>query len=320
MQQEVKLVFGLDIDRFPNRSLELKCNKNWSDVNEIAFFLWPEEKAILNLLAMGKKYRQIAEILDCGTLQATAKATKLMLDVLKFYAKHFEGIKQLVSGNIQIDRKDLLVVRGWVVWRKTISELSKEFGFSRSTVLRKIDKAILGFKKKNDKLYSMMIDRRTIIGHRKRKRRTSGMIDKDAWRDKVVDFLLTNTGNFFYVWGGQNLKSGDLDCSGLVIEVLKKFGKLSKNFGDARAQGLSKLFPIAKNPLPGDLAFYGKDWKNVNHVMFFIGDASGWDNAVAGMTGGYKNMTRSESELLGAGLWVRKSARYRRDFLGFRRV
>ena len=144
-----------------------------------------------------------------------------------------------------------------------------------------------------------------------------------AWRNELKKYVLANLGKMFYQWGGQNLKDGEVDCSGFVIEVLKMFGALPVGFKDTTALGLSKHFRTKTNePKTGDLVFYGADKKSVVHVMMYVGEVNGQGSRrdyVAGMCGGKKHMKAEWARKVGAGLWLR-SMKYRRDFLFCKRV
>jgi cell wall-associated NlpC family hydrolase len=72
-----------------------------------------------------------------------------------------------------------------------------------------------------------------------------------------------------YRWGGDDPIVG-IDCSGLVIEVLKAAGVFRKPY-DNTAQGLFRDLSLAgaqltKQPEELCLAFYGKSDKEINHV------------------------------------------------------
>jgi len=140
------------------------------------------------------------------------------------------------------------------------------------------------------------------------------------WRDEVKEFITSQVGKIWYVWGGQNIGGGVADCSGLVLEVLKKFGRLPKDFPDTTADGLYKFVTTpTENPKPGDLVFYGRS--RISHVMFYVGKVYDiGDRCVAGMCGGRKNMTSNQARLMGSSLWVRKYPKYRNDFVGFGKV
>jgi len=71
-----------------------------------------------------------------------------------------------------------------------------------------------------------------------------------------------------YVWGGQDPAYG-LDCSGLIVECMRSVGLLE---GDLSAQGLADgaVRVSTVGVMPGDLAFYGRDWSSVTHVVMVI--------------------------------------------------
>ena len=76
-----------------------------------------------------------------------------------------------------------------------------------------------------------------------------------------------------YRWGGDDPLLG-VDCSGLVIEVLKAAGVYKGSF-DTTAQGLyddllRKKAIIAHSPEPMDIAFYGKTISDITHVALCV--------------------------------------------------
>jgi len=137
-------------------------------------------------------------------------------------------------------------------------------------------------------------------------------------RKKIKNWILTNLGKVWYVWGGQNVQAGEADCSGLVIDLYKRLGIFPKNFPDMTAQGLWNTLDLKLLPDTGDLAFYGKDTNHITHVMIYLGEVGNWSHTVAGMCGGRRNMTKQQAMWLGSGLWVRRHFRYRRDFVNFK--
>lgn len=165
---------------------------------------------------------------------------------------------------------------------------------------------------------------------------------KDAkWRNRFRTMIemLTLKG-VLYTWGGQNpfgkceMSHGTdgkcdcprtADCSGLVLEVLKKLGKLPNAFPDMTAQSLAREYAKTTKPQPGDLVFYGKAWNHVTHVMFYYGELEYRANkripdAVVGMCSGRRNMDDYEARLFGGMLKFQRGSKYRRDLLGFRKV
>lgn len=77
-----------------------------------------------------------------------------------------------------------------------------------------------------------------------------------------------------YRWGGDDPLVG-IDCSGLVLEVLKAAGVYKGHF-DTTAQGLyddltkNKSAAITHSPEPMCLAFYGKSNKEITHVTLCV--------------------------------------------------
>ena len=142
----------------------------------------------------------------------------------------------------------------------------------------------------------------------------------EAWRDDLRKVVLNAVGKVWYHWGGQDFEQGVADCSGLVLELLKLVKVLPADYPDRTAQGLAREFSTTvQKPRCGDLAFYGSSWNKVTHVMVYLGGVQGRGEFVAGMCGGRRNMKAIWARLVGAGLWLR-TPRYRRDFLGYRRV
>jgi len=295
--------------------------------------MWPEERQLLMLIREGKGPSDVAQImgLNCpkGKPWHATKELNRAIGVARFFARHLAAVRKLYTGMLPLTRRETVVFRMFAVDRQTSATIAEHFGFrwrrwtarvlggARKKLIQRGHHSVVAFL--DESLYKK--------GLRVRRRRI--MAGDDQWRGDVKKWLLGNCGVPLYVWGGQNLEGCEVDCSGLVLEVLKKFKVLPKNFGDASAQGLSKYFSFVKKPLVGDLAFFGKNWNNVNHVMFFIGVVDGYDiegnwlsydNCVAGMCGGKHNMSANWAGILGAALWVKTSPRYRNDFLGYRRV
>lgn len=67
-----------------------------------------------------------------------------------------------------------------------------------------------------------------------------------------------------YVWGGESMKEGGYDCSGLVYAVFKNAGI---DLGRTTAEGYRRMSAriSANEVLPGDLVFYGK-YGTATHV------------------------------------------------------
>jgi cell wall-associated NlpC family hydrolase len=89
----------------------------------------------------------------------------------------------------------------------------------------------------------------------------------------VMDYAFSFLGTP-YRWGGDDPLLG-IDCSGLVLEVLKAAGVYKGAF-DTTAQGLyddltkNKSAALTNSPAPMALAFYGKSNKAITHVALCV--------------------------------------------------
>ena len=110
-----------------------------------------------------------------------------------------------------------------------------------------------------------------------------------------------------YVWGGESMDEGGMDCSGFVYNALKDAGH---NVGRTTAQGYrNQGTVVSKSEMqPGDLIFYGKNGE-ASHIGIYIGNGQMIHSA-----GGSKN-TKSNP---GKGVSV-ISVDHRGDFLEARR-
>lgn len=133
-----------------------------------------------------------------------------------------------------------------------------------------------------------------------------------------------------YVWGGNIVSDGGMDCSGFVQSCLMEAGiePWASKFPtklDLTAQGLhDQLAPIGpdEHPLPGDLAFYGPNEKSINHVMLVeLMEPGGERVQVVGASRGDRSCT-SPDVALDKGARVKTFPRhtYRADFVAFRRL
>lgn len=85
-------------------------------------------------------------------------------------------------------------------------------------------------------------------------------------RVSIVEYAKQFLGNP-YVWGGTSLTNGT-DCSGFVMQLLKKYGVSLPH--SSAAQSRMGTAVDYSNLLPGDLLFYGKNG-HVSHVTMYIG-------------------------------------------------
>ena len=111
-----------------------------------------------------------------------------------------------------------------------------------------------------------------------------------------------------YVWGGESMSEGGMDCSGFIYNALKDAGY---SVGRTTAQGYRSYGnSVSKSEIqPGDLIFFGKN-NNASHVGIYIGNGKMIHSA-----GGSRN-TKSNP---GKGVSV-VNVNHRNDFLEARRV
>ena len=110
-----------------------------------------------------------------------------------------------------------------------------------------------------------------------------------------------------YVWGGESMSEGGMDCSGFVYNALKDAGY---NVGRTTAQGYRNAgTSVSKADMQaGDLIFFGKDG-NASHIGIYIGNGQ-----MIHSSGGSKNTKDNP----GKGVSV-TNVDYRNDFLEARR-
>lgn len=116
-----------------------------------------------------------------------------------------------------------------------------------------------------------------------------------------------------YKWGGNSSLTG-IDCSGLVMEILKAAGVFSRD-DDYNAAGLYESFKNDKVETPsfGALAVFGKGFREIRHIGFCLNEhlmleAGGGDSTVK---------TRVDAETRQAMVRVRPALKARGDLLGF---
>lgn len=109
-----------------------------------------------------------------------------------------------------------------------------------------------------------------------------------------------------YVWGGESMSEGGMDCSGFVYNALKDSGH---NVGRTTAEGYRKGgTSVSKDSLkPGDLVFYGNG--TATHVAIYAGDGK-----IIHSSGNEKNSASNP----GKGVSV-TNLDYRKDYLGAKR-
>lgn len=109
-----------------------------------------------------------------------------------------------------------------------------------------------------------------------------------------------------YVWGGESISEGGMDCSGFVYNALKDAGY---KVGRTTAQGYRSYgTKINKADMQaGDLVFFGKD--KASHIGIYLGNGK-----MIHSSGGSKN-TKSNP---GKGVTI-TDVNYRSDFLEARR-
>ena len=110
-----------------------------------------------------------------------------------------------------------------------------------------------------------------------------------------------------YVWGGESMSEGGMDCSGFVYNALKDAGY---NVGRTTAQGYrSGGQTVSKADMqPGDLIFYGKNGE-ASHIGIYIGNGQ-----MIHSSGGSKNTKDNP----GKGVTV-ANVDHRSDFIEARR-
>lgn len=110
-----------------------------------------------------------------------------------------------------------------------------------------------------------------------------------------------------YVWGGESMSEGGMDCSGFVYNALKDAGY---KVGRTTAQGYRSYgSTVSKADMqPGDLVFFGKN-NNASHIGIYIGNGQ-----MIHSSGGSKNTASNP----GKGVSI-ANVDYRSDFLEARR-
>jgi hypothetical protein len=91
--------------------------------------------------------------------------------------------------------------------------------------------------------------------------------------DPITLAVITSLLNIPYKWGGNSPLDG-LDCSGVVIIILKSTGQLASNY-DGTAQDLYNFFSSSggrgvNTASAGCLCFYGKSLTEISHVTYCV--------------------------------------------------
>lgn len=313
------------------------------DLGSLSRYLLPGEAAILELARLGKTPVEVARVLGLPSRQLADREVWRVGEVARFYAERaglMERVKE-VSRSFSVERAEL--IRLFVFERLLLREVAERLGIQRKEARRRL-RLLLdhlrrdGYPDVAGLLEETWSNRKLRARHWERDAKMLGWrggrraMVAEAWRFDLRDLLLTYVGKIDYDWGGQRVDwaagYGHADCSGLVIEMLKKVGRLPATFRDVNAQGLWGFFSKrTRQPQLCDLAFYGKDPQRIQHVMFYLGRgqipegrASVWlreKECVIGMCNGAEDMEACDAHLLGAGLFVRTTPRYRGDFLGY---
>ncbi len=339
MSIESKLWYGLDPERSPSefsdcREERKQLEEMIAKLDAITQWLREDERLVLELVRGGKGPTAIMRTLGLKSKQAAARTIQHVVTVAKFYCTHTDAINSLSGIDGQL-------VKDFLVGRMKLSEFATKYGMTRDEswdLVREVKScAAPAVVSAIDEYMAMQVGGVFTKGRPK--------MAGTAWRDEfrqVMQMLIEK--GVWYEWGGQKPFArpwGVADCSGLVIEVLKKVGRLPKEFPDTGVRGLTEEFSRVKVPSPGDVVFYGGSDAKAGHIMFYLGgvvrDGNGkirfsfreggfpgmkeiHEHAVIGMGGGRKNMQSDYARIAGAGLWIRRAARYRRDFLRFGKV
>lgn len=133
-------------------------------------------------------------------------------------------------------------------------------------------------------------------------------MDKDkVLYDTAISFLGTP-----YKWGGASPMEG-LDCSALVVEILKSVGLIYYS-SDYSSQSLfnafCKTWPQLISPQFGAIAFFGRSLSSISHVSFCL------DHYRIIEAGGGTSKTKTVEDAIRDEAFVRiRPIQTRRDFL-----
>lgn len=301
-----------------------------ADVEFALQHMTDEERKLYSLVyCESRSVSDIAVILPLGSWKNVKKHVDRMTEVAGFYCRYRRAIETLPGLQAEGVEPELVrLLHRMVTQRQSYQQLAGECGLIPSRLCVAVRRARRWLRIQSPGHADMLDDYFSKSLYVPRRR------TMNEWREKVRSMLLSLTGKVWYVWGGQDIKNKMVaDCSGLVLQVFQACGVLPPKWPDMGARSISLLYQITKSPEPGDLAFYGPSWPELQHVMVYIGNysvegfnasgvkiANSIPEAVAGMTGGDRTYVSEEwARAKGAGLFVRK-ARYRKDFLGYRKV
>jgi len=128
--------------------------------------------------------------------------------------------------------------------------------------------------------------------------------------------IINNYANSFlgkpYIWGGDDPIKG-VDCSGLVVELLKASGMLT-NSEDLSSSGLYQRYEEYKvfSPAFGTLSFYGSSIDSIKHVGFCV------DKDLMIEAGGGDRTVKNQKDAIQKNAFVRiRPIKARSDFVAF---
>lgn len=148
--------------------------------------------------------------------------------------------------------------------------------------------------------------------------RGSTSTDPGANRQRFIDAARGLVGTLYQWGGGHAGQWWGLDCSGLVLESLKR-AALPPLRPIWTAQSMWDGLPVAMNPEPGDLALYGVPGR-VHHVTILDRPNSDGTWTVISANGDQNDTSPDQARARGHKVTIEPSHKFMSDFLGFRRV
>ena len=120
-------------------------------------------------------------------------------------------------------------------------------------------------------------------------------------RSKIVNYASTFKGTP-YVWGGESLKEGGFDCSGLVQYVYGKMGVQMPRVSQQQAtQG--KMTSV-QNLRPGDFVAWGNSPATAHHIAIYAGNGMVWEAPHRGASVRLRRINPSERGIMGIALGI----------------